>query len=248
MGGADRNAKRRKQQAADQRLAAAGITPPARTANRTPLVVVGVVVGIAVLVGLTLLLNRGGSDEPVAANYEVTAADAVITAGSGPATVDIWSDYLCPFCERFESRYGEDLAQALNAGQITVRYHAVGLLDSRSDPPGYSTRAAAASLCAVEAGIFPAYHERLFAEQPSEGGPGLTEERLAEIGTELGAPAGFAECVLSDAHEQAVAAETQAMLNNPVLQGDRGVGTPSVVVNGQKVDVNSDWLEQAIGA
>ena len=248
MGGADRNAKRRRQQAGDQRLVAAGITPPARTANRTPLVVVGAVLAIAVLVGVTVLLNRGSDDAPVAADYQVSASGAVITAGRGPVTVDIWTDYLCPFCERFESRYGEDLARALNAGQITVRYHAVGLLDSRSDPPGYSTRAAAASLCAVDAGIFPAYHERLFVEQPSEGGPGLSEERLAALGAELGAPAGFTECVLSDAHEQAVVAETQAMLDNPVLRGERGVGTPSVVVDGQRVDVNSDWLERATGA
>ncbi|HVL83611.1 MAG TPA: thioredoxin domain-containing protein [Pseudonocardia sp.] len=251
MGGASRAEKRRKQAEAERRLAAAGIEAPQRASGRrAPLLVVAAVVGIAVVVGLVLLL-RGGSGEPVAANYAVSRDGAVVVAGqpSAPVTVDVYSDYICPFCERFEERYGDEITEALNAGQIAVRYHEVGLLDSFSEPPGYSTRAANAALCAADAGIWPAYHDRLFAEQPAEGGPGLLDDQLVAFGTELGAPATFDECVRTGANAEAVATQTQAMIDDPAVKNAQGqTGTPTVLVNGTRVDISDgDWLSNAIG-
>ncbi|MDN5749997.1 MAG: thioredoxin domain-containing protein [Pseudonocardia sp.] len=248
MGGASRAEKRRKQEAAEARLRAAGITPKAQGGDtkRTTFIAVAVLAVVALVVGVTVLLTRD-TGEPVVPTYTATAEGGVVTAGSGPIVVDVYSDYLCPACERFEERYGEELTTALNNGQITVRYHLVAILDERSDPPGYSTRAAAAALCSVPAGIFPAYHERLFDEQPSESGAGLSDERLVAIGTELGAGGDFAACVTGEANEDAVTAETEAAVANPALRRNGSFGTPTVTVDGALVEVNDPgWLQNAI--
>ena len=116
----------------------------------------------------------------------------MVTAGqpAAPVTIDVYEDFLCPFCERFETRNGDALTAALNEGKVKVNYHALNILDARTTPPGYSTLAANAALCAVPAGIWPAFHARLFAEQPAEGSAGLTAAQLSAIGTELGAGPG----------------------------------------------------------
>lgn len=246
MGGASRNEKRRRQEAAEQRLRAAGITPPKKKTGNTALAVVGVVVALAVGTGLMFLTTGSG---PVTPTYRATVSGAVITAGDGPTVIDVYEDYLCPNCERFEERYGDDLTTALNEGEVTVRYHAVAILDGATTPPGYSTRAANAAVCSVPAGVFPAYHARLFEEQPAEGGPGLTDEQLIAFGTEAGATGDFAGCVRGAPHAAAVAAETAASAADPTLLTDGAFGTPTVAVNGARIDINAgDWLRDAVAA
>lgn len=247
MGGASRAEKRRKQEAAEARLRKAGITPPAKTSDgrRTTFIAVAALAVVALIVGVGVLLNRD-STPPVVPTYTATADAGVVTVGDGPVVVDIYADYLCPACERFEERYGDELITALNDGQITVRHHGVAILDERTDPPGYSTRAANAALCAVPAGIFPTYHHLLFDEQPAES-EGLSDEQLVAFGTELGAGADFASCVTGAVHADEVAAETEAATSNPALQSSDGFGTPTVTLDGALVDFNdTEWLQNAI--
>jgi protein-disulfide isomerase len=246
MGGASRAEKRRKQDAADRRLAAAGIRGPQKR-SRTPLLVVGVVIVVAVVVGGALLIARALGNE-VEPTYTATADGAVVTAGTGPVAIDLYEDYICPSCERFEERYGNEITTALNDGRLTVRFHTIAILDEQSTPPGYSTRAANAALCAVPAGIFPRYHKKLFDEQPAEGSAGLSNEQLIEIGTELGAPGDFAACVQSDTHADAIAKETDTATTDPALQTEGRFGTPTVAIDGKKIDLNdTSWLQKALG-
>jgi protein-disulfide isomerase len=246
MGGALRNDKKRRQAEANRRLAAAGIrVPPKR--NRTPLIVVAVVLVVAVIVGVTVLLNNQGGSSGVTPTYTATASGAVVTAGHGPVTIDTYEDFLCPQCERFEQRYGNDIITALNNGQITVRFHTIAILDPSTTPPGYSTRAANAALCAASAGIYPAYREKLFAEQPAEGSSGLTNQQLIDFGTQLGAQGDFASCVNNGTNSAAVTTETNTVAADPALQTNGQFGTPTVAINGAKIDLNNtNWLKDAI--
>jgi len=247
VGGASRNARKRRQQEADRRLASAGITPPKR-GNRMALVAVALVVAVALGYAVTQLLSRGGD---VQANHPVALDGTVVVAGqaSAPVTVDVYEDYLCPQCERFEERYGDEITTALNDGKIRVNYHAIAILDRLTTPPGYSTLAANAGICAAQAGIWRAFHARLYADQPAEGSAGLTAAQLTAIGTELGAPAGFDQCVTANGNAAAIASATDAAASNPALQTDGRFGTPTVAVGGQKIDLNdTGWLQDAINA
>lgn len=252
MGGASRNERRRRQEAAAARKPAVDRVPGSGPKdNRVKVGIIVAVVVVAVAVAIFVVLNRPweSSAQQVAAAYPVAVDGVVVTAGqpTAPVTVDVYEDFLCPFCERFETRNRDALTAALNEGRVKVNFHALNILDARTTPPGYSTLAANAALCAVPTGIWPAFHERLFAEQPAEGNAGLTVAQLSAIGTELGAGPAFTQCVESNGNAAAITAATEAAATNPALQTDGQFGTPTVAVGGRKIDVSdSDWLQTAL--
>jgi len=251
VGGASRNERRRRQEAAAARKPAVDRVPGSgRKDNRVKVGIIVAVVIVAVFATIFVVLNRSWEpSEPVAATYPVAVDGVVVTAGqpTAPVTIDVYEDFLCPFCERFETRNRDALTAALNEGRVKANFHALNILDARTTPPGYSTLAANAALCAVPAGIWPAYHERLFAEQPAEGSAGLTSAQLSAIGTELGAGSAFTQCVEANGNAAAITAATEAAATNPALQTDSQFGTPTIAVGGRKIDVSdSDWLQTAL--
>jgi protein-disulfide isomerase len=123
-----------------------------------------------------------------------TEGDGVVI-GRGPVRVDVFIDFLCPFCRRFELSSGPALAGLVADGQASLVYHPMNCLDGASTT-NYSTRAAAASGCAADQGRFAEYAHALFVSQPPEGGPGLSDAELAAIGPPVGLTgAAFSACV-----------------------------------------------------
>jgi len=231
--------------------------PPQRTTSRTPMIVaIAVVVLVAAVVFGGVFLAGNGSDNaqsgtipdtPAPAEYATTVADGVITAGGpAPRTLDVYEDALCPACQAFEQRYGDQIAQATAAGRVQVRYHLVNLLDRRSSPPGYSSAAGNAMMCAAENDAFPAVHASLYAAQPPEGARGYDTAQLIGLGQRDGAGPGYADCVTNGRHLGEVAVNFQNASNDPALQRDGGFGTPTVVLDGRLVPVGSPELEQAL--
>jgi protein-disulfide isomerase len=124
-----------------------------------------------------------------------TAEGDGVMIGHGPVRVDAFIDFMCPFCRRFEESSGPTLASLVAQGQVSLVYHPMNFLDQASSTK-YSTRAAAASGCAADRDRFVEYAHALFAGQPHEGGPGLSDAELTGIGREAGlTDAGFAACV-----------------------------------------------------
>ena len=240
--------ERDRRQAAQARLQSAGIDPPRRSGGAARGVAIGAVVLVVALVaGLYVAWQNYAA--PAEATYPVARDGVVVTAGNpaAPVTVDVYEDYLCPACKQFEQIYGDEITAALNDGRAKVNYHHIAILDDRSAPPGYSTRAGNAALCAADAGIFPAYHARLYADQPAEGAAGKTVEELTALGTELGATGDFGGCVARQENSQAIADATEAAASDPAAAPGGRFGTPTVLVDGSKIDINdSGWLSNAI--
>jgi protein-disulfide isomerase len=114
-----------------------------------------------------------------------TPAGDGIVVGSGPVTVDVYIDFLCPFCRRFELSAGPTLTAMVGDRQISAVYHPMSFLDAASTTR-YSSRAGAASGCAADGGKFAEYAYALFANQPPEGGPGLGDDELVKLGASVG--------------------------------------------------------------
>ncbi|MDQ1720492.1 MAG: hypothetical protein QOI26_226 [Pseudonocardiales bacterium] len=165
-----------------------------------------------------------------------------IVIGNGGVTVDAYLDFLCPFCKLFEQTSGPMLGAMVADGSATIVYHPMGFLDGLSTTH-YSSRAAAASGCASDLHKFPVFAHALFEDQPLEGGPGLTDADLAEIGARVGIPrADFAPCVFGGRYLNWVDYVTQVALL-------RGVsGTPSVYVEGVPVPANPHTIAEAVHA
>lgn len=249
--------ERERRAAARERLSAAGITPT-KTAGggggKQGLTIAAVILVVAVAAGLIYAWQSSSTSPtgaPVAATYQVGRSGTVVTAGAAnaPVTVDVYEDFLCPACQQFEQRHGDEITTALNQGKIKVNYHVIAILDEQSTPPGYSTLAGNAGLCAADAGIWPAFHDRVFAEQPAEGGPGRTAQELAAIGQQLGARGEFASCVTGNGDAAAIAGATTDAAANPAVAPDGGLSTPTVLVGGKQIEISDrDWLRDALGA
>jgi len=120
--------------------------------------------------------------------------DAVLI-GEGSVQVDAFIDFLCPYCKRFELSAADVLGKLVTEGQARLACHPMDFLDEASTT-NYSTRAAAASACAADQGRFLEYAHALFVAQPPEGGPGLSDTDLIELGREAGLDsASFTACV-----------------------------------------------------
>jgi protein-disulfide isomerase len=161
-----------------------------------------------------------------------------IRVGAGPA-VDLYIDFLCPFCRSFEEESGTELEALVAAGLGSLVYHPLGFLD-RLSTTRYSSRAAAASGCASDRRRFMEYKNALFANQPEEGGPGLSDDQLTQLGLALGLDPGFARCIGEHRYlDWAAYVTTRAV--------ERGVtGTPSVFVDGIPVPANGRLITAAL--
>ena len=136
MGGASRGERKRRQEAAAQRLSAAGIQVPEKRSNPTLMIVIAVVV-VAVLVGgVVLYMRKSSTGAAVAPTYTATASAPSSRRALARPTIDVYEDFLCPNCEIFEKAYGNEIVSALNEGKLTVRYHSIAILDSPDHPAG----------------------------------------------------------------------------------------------------------------
>jgi protein-disulfide isomerase len=215
--------------------------------NRKALYIVGGVLLVVVLGALSYaFFQKSSTSSSSSASYTTQVQGAVVIAGKSAATkVDIYEDFLCPICGRFESTDGAAIRQAIADGKVQVRYHPVAILNDRTDPVGYSTRAANAAICAADAGKYADYHDKLFAEQPEENSAGLTDQELIAKGTDIGLSGSFSACVTGHKHSAAVNSATAAAVKDTSIRapGGKGFGTPTVLVNGKWVKWgDSEWL------
>lgn len=159
------------------------------------------------------------------------------TVGTGPVTVDLYEDFMCPVCHAFENATGPTIKQLVAQDKITVRYHPVAILDESSNGTNYSTRSAGAAAAAAVAGKFQAYHDVLYANQPQEGSDGLTDAKLIQLGNSVGITASsFAAAISNKTYDAWADHVTETF-------AQRGyTGTPTILVGGKQITgANGAW-------
>lgn len=155
-----------------------------------------------------------------------------IVYGSGPVTIDLYEDYLCPACKRFQEISGETVDQLADEGKAQVVFHPVAILDSRSTTQ-YSTRSSAAAGCASAGGKFREFSEALFVQQPAEDGAQFNNDELIDLGVGVGLDRdSFGSCVKDGTYLSWTKHVTEESSRANVS------GTPTVLVNGEPV---ADW-------
>ena len=185
---------------------------------------------IAGLIGWGVYASQSKNDAAGVVTPSVAVDDGTAFAlGTGPVTIDVYEDFMCPVCHQFEDAAGDTIAQMVTDKKVTVRYHTVAILDRFSNGTEYSTRSAGAAAAAAEGGKFKEYHDALYDNQPEENSDGLSDAKLIELGKGVGLGDDFAKAVTGKTYDAWVGKVTYTF-------SARGFnGTPTVVVNGKQV-------------
>ncbi len=198
------------------------------------LVILGLVVAIAVVI--VNAASTGGAPRTATGSAATAAASpAGATAGgaiavgpvTAPVTLEVYLDYLCPYCGRFERANGGEMARLVGAGRVRLELHPLAFLDRESGGTRYSTRAANAVATVADRapGSILAINRALYDAQPAEGG-GLSDDRIAAVAAGAGVAPDVVARFTDRAFEGWVTAATAGAARAGIT------GTPTVKVNG----------------
>jgi protein-disulfide isomerase len=213
----------------------------AAAARRRRTVIGGVVAAVLLVVALVAVVvvqtRRTSTAADAAAPGNTTGNGYVFAVGpaDAPVTLDLYEDFQCPNCKALEQAAGSTIEGLVADGKVQVHYHGMAFLDTDANDD-YSTRALnAAAVVADEAGTdaYRTFHDLLFANQPAEGGSGLTDDQLVTYATQAGATGSDVGVAIRNLAygEWVKKAEEQA-------SKDGVTGTPTVLVDGNKLDAS----------
>ena len=126
----------------------------------TKALVIGMVVFV-VLVGVVFSITTKISAAKVNIPSSVSKADGygiVFNAAKKPV-IDIWEDFQCPICQRFEAINNSYLNSVVREGKAKVVFHTMSFIGPES------VLAAAAGACAADQGKFLEMHSVLYQNQ-----------------------------------------------------------------------------------
>ncbi|MFE6893214.1 thioredoxin domain-containing protein [Streptomyces sp. NPDC057694] len=244
--------------AARERLAAEREKQKAAEKRRRTLIVgasVVCVLGLAAVIGVVAANSGddGGGDTasgPVSAPQGAAGTDKLavpVGQDTATSTLTIWEDFRCPACKSFEDNYRTTLHELTDAGKVKIEYHLVTLIDSNMGGSG-SLRAGNAAGCAQDAGKFRDYHDVLYENQPEESDDAFSKNsKLLELAGKVDGLTTdtFKSCVNDGKHD------TWIQQSYKKFQDDKLGGTPTVILNGKTLDLNSltpDKLKQQVEA
>ena len=137
---------------------------------------------------------------------------------NAPVMMVEWSDFRCPFCQRFWEQTLPTLKEEyIETGQVFFVYKDFPVVGGEGE--------ALASWCAEEQGMFWEFHDVLF-ENLQQGNPQNFERWAGELGMDT---AEFRECFESERYAQNVARDAQEGRAFGVT------GTPGFYINGELV-------------
>lgn len=186
-------------------------------------------------------LGAGGEGTPT-----VSTADGAIPVGAkgvagqdldeSRARLDVYFDFMCPYCRIFEESQGATLEQLQADGVVDVYYHPLNFLDRLSRGSQYSTRAgsAAALVAEEQPEAFIPFMRLMFANQPAENTSGLSDDQIVEIAKAAGVSDEIAERIPDYEYATWMRQATERASKD-------GVGfTPQLAINGVLQDPQSD--------
>jgi len=210
-------------------------------ARRRQLSIIGVIVVLAVAVTGWLIYQSTrpiGEFVTIPTQAYPLADGKVMGQPDAPITVQVFSDFQCPFCGRLAATTEQQLIEMfVNTGQARLEYRHYIIIDGNVG--GTESRdAAEASECANEQGQFWNYHDMVFANQQGEGRGAFAPRRLKAFAEAIGLdPQAFDACFDSNRYASAVSAD------NALAQQLGISSTPTVYINEYKVQNPLDLSE-----
>lgn len=205
-------------------------TPGTRAAKRplyrTPAFLAVTVLAVALGLGLIVLGRADTTPAPLSSDVPgLRAIGNTLGAEAAPVTVEVWSDYQCPYCRQFaEGAQRELIRNEVVQGSVRLVHRDFAFLGPESE------LAAQAADCAGEQDRYFDYHDKLFAQQQGENRGTYSKDALKRFATQLGLAPSFNACLDSGRHAADVKADRAA-------GNQKGVtSTPTLFVNGTKYE------------
>jgi protein-disulfide isomerase len=196
--------------------------------NFTRNLVIAVVVGVALIMLVPTLLSKQ-TDTSASIPASVSAEDGYGIVFNKELTgvpfIEIYEDFQCPACARFESIAGEYIEELIATKKAKVAFHTLSFLG------GESQIAANAAACSADEGKFLPLHRTLFANQPSENSGAWTSSYFSTLGLGLG--------ISSPEYDKCISINKyKGWVNNVADEGaKRNINsTPTVLINGKEID------------
>lgn len=214
------------------------------------LVIVAVVIIYIVVNGQR---SRGAEIEDVA--FNVSFEDNAVVLASDNATadtpeVDLYEDFSCSHCSDLSVATGEDMKNAVEAGDLIVNIRQLNFLDGQ-DPTtneGHSTTTVAAVTPLAEAGEAKAWwnvHKTLMADQQK-----VYNNWSAEDVANAAADAGASSEVVDEIKNSEISTGQEiATANYNLLEEQTGsVSSPRVIIDGEDIPEGelNNWVAYAV--
>ena len=196
--------------------------------NFTRNLVIAVVVGVVLIMLVPTLLSKQ-TDTSAAIPASVSAEDGygiVFNKELADAPfIEIYEDFQCPACARFESIAGEYIEELITTKKAKNAFHTLSFLG------GESQIAANAAACSADEGKFLQLHKTLMANQPSENSGAWTSSYFSTLGLGLGISSPeYDKCVSDNKYMGWVKNVAEAGAARNINS------TPTVFINGKEID------------
>ena len=176
-----------------------------------------------------------------------------IVAGfdNAPIRIEIFTEPQCSHCADLQADFGDQLAYYIGVGQLKVTYRPLTFLDE--EPDGHSARVSNALFLAAEGPgatgtEFQRFVEELWANQ-DPGGPGPTDEEMAEMAGKAGMPEDIANKIGDGGSVVDVTDMDESNFQYLFEVDPLNTGTPTVYdpATDEKLDIyDNDWLNKLI--
>lgn len=208
----------------------------------------GVVVVALGIIGVAAFASSQGDSTSVNPALATEDANAPLPQGVIPAGQDfaygypvgtpssedvpslqVWEDFQCPACGAVEKLNGRGIKDLGLSGRAQVILRPTTFLDGMGGTE-HSINITSAWGCAIDQNKGLEYHASIFENQPERQGDGISQERLIEIGAEVGITGPqletFTQCVQDGTYRQ------WALNSTAIFNSENIDGTPTGVING----------------
>lgn len=209
-------------------------------------------IALAVVLALLATVLAWGPGVGRAYAAEATPAGNVLSIGdpAAPGQIELYLDPLCPYSGKMVREQGAEIGRRIEDGKLHINLRLVNFLEKYSASGTYDSRAIYAAFIVADhsksSDVTWQFIEQIFSaeQQPQEEGPtDLSNEQLAGLADRAGAPPSAQDMIKLglpipfDGH--LIAAN-----NLPLLRALPDSGVPMVVIDGESLDGNSDWLDR----
>jgi protein-disulfide isomerase len=195
--------------------------------NTTRNLVIGMVAFVVAIGAIfSVVSNRENTSAALPSSVSKADGYGIVFNGdlTGVPVIDIWEDFQCPVCARFEQTNGDYLEKIIEEKKAKVVFHTLSFLGPES------VLAANAAACSSDENKFLGFHKSFYQNLPAENSGVITVDYLIGLGEGVGITSEkFKSCVAN--------LDYKGWVNNVAASGSQQNvnSTPTVFVNGKEI-------------